>query len=121
MSASVDIMTNKVYNVLTVPVQAVTTRIDTMNKATGNRQKPQDKSQSSQTTSNKIQEIVFLYSDGIAKARKVQTGIQDNTNIEITDGLKENEEVIVAPYKAVSKDLKDGDRVIKVDKKELFK
>ena len=51
---------------------------------------------------------------------KVKTGIQDNTYIEITDGLKEKDEIIVAPYRAVSKDLKNGDKVKKVEMKELF-
>lgn len=67
-----------------------------------------------------FQEIVFLYQDGKAKMVKVKTGIQDNTYIEIVSGLKEKQEVISGPYRAVTKKLKDGDLVKKVDKKDLF-
>ena len=51
---------------------------------------------------------------------KVKTGIQDNAFIQILDGIKENEEVVNAPYSLIAKKLKDGDIVKKVDKKELF-
>ncbi len=51
---------------------------------------------------------------------EVKTGIQDNMYIQITEGLTKDQEVIVGPYRAVSKKLKDGDSVKKVDKKDLF-
>jgi len=65
-------------------------------------------------------EYVFLFENGIAKLQEVKTGIQDNTYIEVTEGLKDSMEVIVAPYRAVTKRLKNGDEVKKVDKEELF-
>ena len=40
--------------------------------------------------------------------------------IEIKEGVKEGDEVITAPYRLVSKTLKNGDAVKKVDKKDLF-
>ena len=69
---------------------------------------------------DKIQECIFILSDGTAKKIDVKTGIQDNTYIQITSGLKAGDEIITAPYSAVSKLLKDGDKVKKVDKKDLF-
>jgi len=66
------------------------------------------------------QEYVFLYDKGVAKMVKVKTGIQDNTYIQIIEGVKEGQEVITAPYRAVSKKLKDGDKVTKVDAKDLY-
>lgn len=57
---------------------------------------------------------------GEAKLRKVKTGIQDNTYIHITEGLSEGEEVITGPYRAVSKTLKDGDKIKVVERSELF-
>lgn len=51
---------------------------------------------------------------------KVKTGIQDNVNIEITDGLSEGDEVIVAPYNAISKTLKDSMLVDVVPEEDLF-
>jgi HlyD family secretion protein len=67
------------------------------------------------------QEYVFIYSDGKAKMQKVTTGIQDNMYIRILTGITENDEVITAPYNAITKKLNAGTKVKKVDKKELFK
>ena len=50
----------------------------------------------------------------------MKTGIQDNSYIQIVSGLKVGDEIITAPYSAVSKMLNDGDKVMKVDKKDLF-
>lgn len=108
MSATVDIQTEVSYNVLTVPIQAVTTRADT---TSGENASPQDE----------FVECVFKITDGKAVLQEVETGIQDNTYIEITSGLNEGEKVISGPYRAVSKQLNDGDEVKEVDRKELFK
>ena len=65
-------------------------------------------------------ECVFLIDKGKAKLTSVKTGIQDNNYIEIKEGLKEGQEVIVAPYSAIAKMLKDGDIVEIVKKDKLF-
>ena len=128
MSCTVDIKTETASNVLTVPIQAVTTRIakDSLDKL--NEKSKQQKNEgddqvefvSTQRKTGEIQECVFLLSENIAKKTDVKTGIQDNTYIEILSGLKENDVIITAPYTAVSKTLKDGDKVKNVDRKELF-
>ena len=128
MSCTVEIQTETAGNTLTVPIQAVTTRIekDSLDKITSQKKKTESEGDhdvetvTSQKKNEKIQECVFLLRDGIAKKVDVKTGIQDNTYIQITSGLKAGDEVITAPYSAVSKTLKDGDKVTKVDKKELF-
>ena len=127
MSATVDIQTKTSPNVLTVPIQAVTTRTDSTNadehKASGGMEEKGTNVTTDKKPKKKdvtFQEIVFLYQDGKAKMVKVKTGIQDNTYIEILSGLKEKQEVISGPYRAVTKKLKDGDLVKKVDKKDLF-
>ena len=128
MSATVDIQTNTATNVLTVPIQAVTTREDSTGKNFSNTEKKENANDEDDEESamnkreekEEIQEYVFLYVDGIAKMQKVKSGIQDNNYIEILEGLKEGQEVITAPYRAVTKKLKNNDEVIKVDKKELF-
>jgi HlyD family secretion protein len=126
MSATVDIQTETAKNVLTIPIQAVTTRADTANT----KQKEQKKTTEVKTGNVedarvKKEEVaieyVFVYDNGIARMRKVKSGIQDNTYIRIVEGLKESDEVIVAPYLAVSKNLKEGQEVKKVEKSELFK
>lgn len=50
----------------------------------------------------------------------VKTDIQDINYIEITSGLKAGDEVITGPYDVVSKTIKEGSKIKKVDKKELF-
>jgi len=123
MSATVDIQTASKNNVLTLPIQAVTSRADTAKAAIAAAEKEGNASQGEENTKKKaeaVQEYVFLYDKGVAKMVKVKTGIQDNTYIQITEGLKEDQEVITAPYRAVSKKLKDGDKVTKVDAKDLY-
>jgi HlyD family secretion protein len=129
MSCTVEIQTETAENTVTVPIQAVTTRLakdslDKLNEKKKNSHKETDEQEVEVVTTakknDKIQECVFILSDGIAKKIDVKTGIQDNTFIQITSGLKVGDEIITAPYSAVSKLLKDGDKVIKVDKKDLF-
>ena len=106
MSASVDIFTDKKTDVLTVPIQAVTTRTDTTKmKMTGIED---------------IRTIVFVSDGTRALARDVKTGIQDNVKIEIISGLTEGEEVIVQPFSAISKKLADSTLIEVVDKESLF-
>jgi HlyD family secretion protein len=130
MSATVDIQTKRVVNVIAIQIQAITSREDTVSKKdnVSVAKKDQNTDYNKQTTLNNsikekeggTEEFVFLYVDGVVKKQKVKTGIQDNTYIEILEGLTEKQEVVVAPYKAISKLLKDRDKVTKVDKKDLF-
>lgn len=126
MSATVDIQTKRAKDVLTVPIQAVTTRVDSTEiKASKDKQKDKPESSGEEEIVLKkenqgYQEYVFVYEDEKVKMVKVKSGIQDNTYIEIKEGLKKGQEVVTAPYRAISKTLKDGDKVKKVDKKDLF-
>ncbi len=122
MSATVDIQTETALNISTLPIQAVTTRADTTGKEKSLREKrEEEKSKKEESKEDEeFHEYVFLYDNGIAKMQEVKTGIQNNTFIEITEGLEDGQEVIVAPYRAVSKKLKNGDEVKKVPKKDLF-
>jgi HlyD family secretion protein len=128
MSCTVEIQTESAENTLTVPIQAVTTRLakDSLDKINENNKSKNKEGEhevevvSTTKKSDKIQECVFILSDGTAKKVDVKTGIQDNTFIQIVAGLKDGDEIITAPYSAVSKLLKDGDKVKKVDKKDLF-
>lgn len=112
MSSSVEIQTRKDANTLAVPVNAVTTR---------------DWSDSMQERMDKegideIRQVVFVYDKKNNKVniRDVKTGIQDNEYIQITDGLKEGEEVVIAPYGAIARTLKDKSSVSVVEKNELY-
>ena len=50
----------------------------------------------------------------------VKTGIQDISNIEVAQGLKVGDEIVVSPYNVISKTLKDGTKVKVVPKDKLF-
>lgn len=96
MTATVDIITNKKENILAVPISAVVMKTDTSDVNTINAERF---------------EAVFVEENGTAQVRKVTTGIQDETNIEIISGLDKGEKVIVGPYSTLTKTLKAGDKV----------
>ena len=108
MSATVDIQTETKADIITVPIQSVTTRADT----TKNAATPSDKD---------IRTIVFITDGKYALAKDVRTGIQDNNYIEILSGIALNDKVISSPFSAISKKLSDSTIVEIVKKEELFK
>jgi HlyD family secretion protein len=125
MNASADIQTKTKANVLSVPINAVTTRekgSDTPAGAAKDKKVEEGIQEDNKTSlAADMDEVVFiLQADGTVKKVKVKTDVQDINNIEITQGLKEGEEVISAPYNVVSKTLKDGMKVQKVEKDKLF-
>ena len=128
MSATVEIQTRKVKEVTAVPIQAVTTR-DTSLRASSKevvRKGPDASNENDETKSPKtsgnmgIKECVFIMKDGVVSLQPVTTGIQDNMHIQILDGLKPGDEVVTAPYNAISRLLKSGDKVKVVSRDELF-
>lgn len=116
MSATVDILTNTRENVISVPIAAVTTRILENKKEEAQTATPETVGMADEERV----EVVFLHKDGRARQVNVHTGIQDNVSIEIVEGLTEGDEVIVAPYNAISKTLKDSMAVKVVTEEELF-
>lgn len=107
MTATVDIITNKRTKTVAVPISAIVIKTDTTTaKTTADKTMPVIK-----TDSEEKFECVFVANNGAAKLRVVKTGIQDNSNIEIISGLKEDDEIITGPYNIVSKLLKSGDKI----------
>lgn len=98
MSATVDIKTKKKTDVYAVPIQAVTTKDSVYNGT------------------NHTTELLFVKDSTKAVAKTVKTGIQDDSYIEITNGLSGNEQIIIGPYNIISKELKSGDSVKAIDK-----
>ena len=126
MSASVDIQTEKVENVLSVPIMAVTVKDDTTAKKF-NFKKEEESPKTDENSDTKAkkedkkqEEYVFVVNNGKVKLRKIVSGIQDNMYIYIKSGLSESDEVVVAPYDAITNTLYSGASVSIVDKKELF-
>ena len=64
--------------------------------------------------------VVFVVSEGKAWMKQIKTGIQDNNYIEVMEGLDHDAEVIVAPYSAISRQLKNDLNVEVVTEDELF-
>jgi HlyD family secretion protein len=121
MSANADIQTKTHTNVLSVPINAVTTREKDDSTKNHRKKTSVEQDESEIINVDDLEVVVFtLDKESKVKMVKVKTDIQDINNIEITDGLKDGEEVITGPYDAVSKNLKPGMMVKKVDKKELF-
>ncbi len=116
MSATVDILTRTRENVISVPIAAVTTR------SPGNDSvKVQSASlQPVLNSQDESSEVVFVNDNGRAKMVKVHTGIQDNVSIEIEEGLAQGDEVITAPYNAISRMLQDSMLIKVVSEEELF-
>lgn len=119
MSCDADIETEKKQNVITVPIQSVTARVD---KIEMNEQKSDDQSAEAEITkkekSNKPKEVIFVVKDNKAKMVEVKTGISDDTYIEVISGLNGDEDVVSGPYRAISKELEEGSKVSIQSKKK---
>jgi HlyD family secretion protein len=120
MSASVDIQTNTAYNVMSVPIQAVTTR--TEDEKTNQADSTVQQTVDAQALNEQIQEYVFVYyeEDGTVKLTPVISGVQDSNFIEIVSGLNDDDKVVTGPFRAISRELKDGVAVVVVSRNELF-
>jgi HlyD family secretion protein len=120
MTANAEIQTNVKRNILSLPINAVTTRLKT--DSTMAEKAKNDGDEDAPTSEDQMEVVVFLLTkEGTAQQKKVTTGIQDLYFIEITSNLKAGDEVLTGPYEAISKTLKDKDKVKKVDKKDLYK
>lgn len=110
MTATVDIITKRKENVIGVPISSVVVKTDTaaVNKFEL-KDEPEDKKVVAKN--DKKFECVFVKDGNKAKIRIVKTGIQDDTNIEITSGLKKGDVIITGPYTLVTKELNSGDKV----------
>ena len=107
MSATASIQTERRDNIISVPVQTITTRNDLFTDTLANKK------------SDELSEQVFVVKDdNTLEVRKIETGIQDITNIEILSGLNEGERIVTGPYSAISKTLKSGAKVYWNDKKK---
>lgn len=125
MSATVDIQTETRENVISVPISAVTTRVKNED---GGTEEVKDETETSNEPKDENlnvveekQEVVFVLSGDRVKKVEVETGIQDNTSIEILKGISAGDEVVIAPYNAINKTLKDSMQVKVVSEEELYK
>jgi len=121
MSATADIQTQTVKQVLNVPIQSLTARErqKLVEKAGGESTPSERQSESAadlpkklkQKKENDLVEVVFVVENNAAKMREVKVGISDDNYYEVQEGLNEGEEVITGPFKILSRSLEDGDLV----------
>ncbi len=115
MTATVDIITKTKSKVIGVPISAVVIKSDTAAvKITDIKDEGEEKLK---PKNDKKLECVFVRVANKAKIRIIKTGIQDATNIEVTEGLKSGDEIITGPYTTVTKELQNGDKVKLMQKK----
>lgn len=126
MSGTVDIETQTVANVVAVPIQSVTVRAAggktteelqqqkarEQKERSGNELDLAKEKDDARRNQEKLDRVVFVKTGGQVQMRKVETGIADNTSIEIKSGLKAGEEVVSGTYAAISRKLKDGSKVM---------
>ncbi|HVF71067.1 MAG TPA: efflux RND transporter periplasmic adaptor subunit [Chthoniobacterales bacterium] len=131
LSCTAEIQTNKVEQVVAVPMQSVTIRTGDSNLSPEEIEKRKQKQaetdkgdnaaeftnqklekQTEKAERDKISKGVFtMGKDGKAHWVKVTTGIADDTYMEITNGVQPGDEVISGSYSAISRKLKDGAKV----------
>jgi HlyD family secretion protein len=129
MSATADIETQTAKNVVAIPIQSVTVRAEgglsaedlekknakDAKERSGNDQDVAAEKASAARDREKLQRVVFVRDGDKVKMERVETGIADNSVIEIKSGIKAGDEVVSGNYAAISRTLKDGAKV-KVEK-----
>lgn len=126
MSGTVDIFTETVGGAVAIPIQAVTVRdfakvkpeADAGDEADGDAGNEGDPTTPEKETGDipapeeDLRRVVFIVEEGKARMVEVETGISDDTHIQVRSGLAGGETVIIGPYRAVSRTLKPGDNVV---------
>ncbi len=113
MSCNADIEVETKDNVLAVPIQSVTARSEEEAgaMATPDSSRELIAGKASKKKQSKPKEVVFVVDKGSAAMKEVKIGISDNEYIEVTSGLKEGDEVVSGPYRAISSELQDKSKV----------
>ncbi len=131
MSATADIMTKTVEHAVAVPIQSVTTRVRETNQTQEQLQAEREREKAERQGAgaaiavsdaqrreqerldrDRLQRVVFVRQGDKVVQRGVETGILDHTHIEVTAGLQEGEEVVSGSYGAITRDLKDGSKIL---------
>src|SRR5665213_2217583 len=120
MSATADIETQTVKDVVAVPIQSVTVRAQggmtaeeltkknekDAKERSGNDQDVASEKADALRDREKLLKVVFVKDGDKVKMKRVETGIADNSLIEIKSGIKAGDEVVAGTYAAISRLLK---------------
>jgi len=110
MTASAEVVTEVRASALGVPIQSVAVRTpEQLGLATDGGE-----AGTAAVTPDKdgFVEVVFVVEGGVAHAKQVETGIQSDTHIELVGGVAAGEQVVTGSYRAISRDLRDGTKVV---------
>lgn len=133
MSATADIETQTVENVIAVPIQSVTVRAEggktteelqqqkakEAREKSGNDLEVADERMDARRQRDQLKRVIFIKEGDKVRMQHIETGIADNTHIEVKSGVKAGDEVVSGSYAAISRRLKDGAKVqIEKPKKE---
>lgn len=122
MSVTAEIETRSRSNVITVPIQSVTTRLpkdvnaksgqtnSLVSAAKTDEVKSSDKKHGDEPA--KPIEVVFVVTGDHVKMTPVKRGISDDNFVEILEGLHEGDEVVSGSYKAINRELEDGKKIV---------
>lgn len=123
MSATAEIKTKTVTDVIKVPIQSVTVRSRVeVNKQLGkDKGDPKDKAEEGKNDKKKkkndnLQRVVFKFIDDKVTLVPVETGISDNRFIEIKSGVEADESVVTGSYRVLTRELKH-DMAVKIAEK----
>ena len=123
LSTTAKITTAKKDNAISIPIQALVSRKVADLQESKPNAKVQQVSFGNHKKDDDIQGVFVLTGPAgkkkTAEFREVKTGVYGNTDVEITDGLKEGDQIIVGPYR-VLRSLKNATRV-KIEKPEAVK
>jgi HlyD family secretion protein len=129
MSATTDIETQTVANVVAIPIQSVTVRAEggltteefqkkqakAAENKSGNTLDAAAEKEAARRDREKLQKVAFVKNGDKVKMVKVEIGIADNTHIEVKSGISAGDEVVSGSYAAISRKLKDG-MLVQLDK-----
>ncbi|MDZ4699629.1 MAG: efflux RND transporter periplasmic adaptor subunit [Rhodothermales bacterium] len=131
MSGTVDVFTETVRDAIVIPIQAVTVR--DFNRIKAEAEASDESATPMQEVDNQeagvqeagepenvvedLRKVIFVMVDGKAQMLEVETGISDDTHIEIKSGLTGTEKVIIGPYSAISRQL-EPDAAVKLEERK---
>ena len=122
MSAAVDIITENREQVLTIPIQSLTSprqapdgeskkKSSNFSVSVESGNEKRQWGNRSQKSGNKGRNVVFVVKGNTVEQRFVETGIVGDVDYEVISGLEEGEEIVTGGFVAISRDLYDGAKV----------
>ncbi len=134
MSATADVETATVSDAMAVPIQSVTVRntADKLSPEERDKKKAQSQAADQAGDSNsvelekgkaladrdkaqtkRLQSVIFVkMKNDTVQMRPVVTGLADNAYLEVKSGVQPGEEIVSGSYRAISRLLKDGAKVM---------